>query len=317
MKKTEFNYLSADKKTIIHGVLWEPEQKPTAILQIAHGITEYIDRYQDIAEFFNEKGFVVCGNDHLGHGQSVDPAAPLAGYFGSKGSWRFVEEDVKTSALMIKNRFPGIPHCLLGFSLGSFAVRCLLGDWPELTDMAILAGTGQMKNAEISIAQIIVKMEEFRMHDDRNDTPLIHKLSMETYNKQYAPCRTTADWLCANPDAQDAYLADPQCGDGFTISSFRELLSAMKACSTEAHLSHMDPSVPVLFISGKEDAVGNFGKGVQKAADMFTNAHISDVTVKFFEEMRHDIFHEKEYLDVLEYIYQWVSERYTVSGLYH
>ena len=62
MRKTDFNYLSADKKTSIHATFWEPEKEPVAIPQIAHGITEYIDRYQDVAEFFIGKGFVVGGN---------------------------------------------------------------------------------------------------------------------------------------------------------------------------------------------------------------------------------------------------------------
>ncbi|MCD7981912.1 MAG: alpha/beta hydrolase [Clostridiales bacterium] len=309
MRKTDFNYLSADKKTTIHATFWEPEQEPVAILQIAHGITEYIDRYQNVAEFFVGKGFAVGGNDHLGHGQSMDPDKPLPGYFGPKGSWKYVEEDVKTCALTLKKQFPGIPHILLGFSLGSFVARCLLGDNPELTDMDILAGTGQMKNAEIGIAQRIVGFEERRQHDDTKDTPLIHKLSMETYNRKYAPCRTEADWLCANPDAQDAYIADPQSGDGFTVSSFRELLSAMKACSAKEHLSRMNPAIPVLFVSGKDDAVGNFGKGVQKAAGMFKGEQFADVTVKLFDGMRHDVFREKKCQEVYEYIYRWIEKR--------
>ena len=311
MKKTDFSYLSADKKTKIHAVCWEPEQPPVAVLQITHGITEHIGRYQDVADYFVQKGLVVAGNDHLGHGCSVDSNNPLPAYFGSEGSWRYVEADVKTCTGMLRQQYPGVLHCLLGFSLGSFVVRCLLGDEPELTDMAILAGTGQMKNYELSIAQRIVKREE-KKHGDLKDTPLIHKLTMETYNRHYAPCRTASDWLCANPEAVDEYMADPLCGDGFTISSFRELLCAMKACSAPEHLARMKEATPVLFLSGKEDAVGDFGKGAEKAADLFRKAGMRDVSVQLFDGMRHDIFWEKEYEKVYECIYDWMKEHEVV-----
>ncbi|MCD8118443.1 MAG: alpha/beta hydrolase [Lachnospiraceae bacterium] len=308
MTKTNFRYLSADKKTRIYAACWEPEKEPVAVLQVAHGITEHIERYQSMAEYFVPKGFVVAGNDHLGHGHSMNPDDPHPAYFGPKGSWKFVEEDVKTCTNMLRQRYPGVPHCLLGFSLGSFVVRCLLGDEPGVADMAILAGTGQMKNYELSIAQVIVKREE-KKHGDLKDTALIHKLTMETYNRHYAPCRTASDWLLANQEAVDEYMADPLCGDGFTVSSFRELLYAMKVCSAPEHLGRMKKTTPILFLSGKEDAVGDFGKGVEKAAELFRKAQMSDVSVQLFEGMRHDIFREKECGKVFEYIYDWTKEK--------
>ncbi len=308
MKRQEFSYLSSNGKTTIHGILWEPESAPKGILQIAHGITEHMGRYEELAAFFTERGYIVAGNDHLGHGLSLDKENPLPMYFGPKGSWDFVIEDIKSCSELLRERYPKLSLCLLGFSLGSFAVRCLLGAYPQLAEYSIWAGTGQMKSVELTFAKAIASLEERRFGDEK-DTPLLHKLTMDTYNQRFHPCRTGADWLCANEDAIDAYLADPLCGDGFTVGSFRELLSGMKLCSTKQHLSSMNKELPILLISGDHDPVGSFGKGVEAVYKQLKQESFSNVEKQLFPNMRHDLFHEKDRDHVLLCMEQWLNKQ--------
>lgn len=93
MLQREFTFPSSDGKTDLHAVDWVPDSPVRAVLQISHGVSEYILRYQALASFLTERGIAVAGHDHLGHGTSVSPGAPRL-YFGPRGSWDLVEADL-------------------------------------------------------------------------------------------------------------------------------------------------------------------------------------------------------------------------------
>ena len=116
MVKNEFTVPSCDKRTALHAVEWLPEGRTRAVLQISHGVSEYILRYGDFAEFLTARGFAVVGNDHLGHGQSVSQGAPRL-YFGPAGSWNTVVDDIYALHRMESQRFSGLPYFLLGHSM--------------------------------------------------------------------------------------------------------------------------------------------------------------------------------------------------------
>ncbi len=301
MKKTEFTFLSSNGSTTLHAYIWEPDAAPKAMIQISHGITEHMGRYENMGQYFAARGYVVAGHDALGHGVSIDPADPKPMYFGPDGSWRFVVEDLHLCALELKRRFPNIPHCLLGLSLGSFAVRCLQGEHPELADLGVWAGTCHLTPAEIAIAKAVTKLEQHRFGDSV-DTPLVHKLTMDTYNKCFEPCRTGSDWLLATPEALDEYVADPLCGDSFTVGSFRDLLDGMKQCCNEGFMRRMNRNTPILLMSGTLDPVGKFGKSVAAVRDQLLKNQFQHVQLQLFEGMRHDIFRERDYLMTFQYL---------------
>lgn len=78
--KDEFYFPSKDGNTEIHTIEWKPEGEIKAVLQICHGMIEYVDRYDEFAQFLSEQGIYVVGNDHLGHGKSVQSKLEY-GYF--------------------------------------------------------------------------------------------------------------------------------------------------------------------------------------------------------------------------------------------
>lgn len=221
MEKREFYYPSADGKTQIHALEWLPETTPVAVLQVAHGVTEYIGRYEAFAEYFAKRGIVVVGNDHLGHGLSIsEGSAPM--YFGPEGSWNWAVEDVRTCREIMKKKYKDIPYCLLGFSLGSFLVRTYLINEPGTVDASILVGTGQIPLSQISFAKMIAKKEARKFGEDHT-SPLIKKLTFGTYNRLFAPNRTDYDWLCASKKSLDEYIADSMRGEYFSAGLFRDL----------------------------------------------------------------------------------------------
>ncbi len=307
MNKNEFYYLSADGKTQIHAVEWIPDEKPKAILQIAHGVTEYILRYEQFAEYLVEKGIMVVGNDHLGHGKSIaKDSEPM--YFGPTGSWKWAVEDMYTCTKMIKEKYPEIPYYMLGFSLGSFLLRTYLIEYPKAIDAAIIMGTGETPPVQIALAKFIANKEAKKVGENHT-SPMIKKLTFDTYNKFFAPNRTDYDWLCSDNEGLDEYIADPMRGGNLSAGLFREMLSGMKFTSEIKNLKKMNLDTPILFISGDEDPVGEKGKGVIKAYHKFQNIGMKDVEIKLYPKLRHDILHEKCKKEIYEYVYNWIEKK--------
>ena len=307
MNKNEFYYLSADGKTQIHAVEWIPDEKPKAILQIAHGVTEYILRYEQFAEYLVKKGIMVVGNDHLGHGKSIaKDSEPM--YFGPTGSWKWAVEDMYTCTKMIKEKYPEIPYYMLGFSLGSFLLRTYLIEYPGIADAAIIMGTGETPPVQIALAKFIANKEAKKVGENHT-SPMIKKLTFDTYNKFFAPNRTDYDWLCSDNEGLDEYIADQMRGGNLSAGLFREMLSGMKFTSEIKNLKKMNLDTPILFISGDEDPVGEKGKGVIKAYHKFQDIGMKDVEIKLYPKLRHDILHEKCKKEIYEYVYNWIEKK--------
>lgn len=307
MIRKEFYFPSADGKTNIHAVEWIPTEDVIGILQVAHGVTEHILRYETFAEYFTKKGFVVVGSDHIGHGTSIaEGAEPM--YFGPVGSWDWVVEDLHTCKTIMKKKFSDVPYSMLGFSLGSFLVRSYLITHPGEIDAAILVGTGQTPGLQIMLAKWIVNREAGKVGEEHT-SPMIKQLTFETYNKIFAPNRTEYDWLNSNTKALDDYIQDPLRGECFTAGLFRELLSAMAFTGKKKELKKMDMDTPIYFVSGSKDPVGDCGKGVLRAYSNFKKVGVKEVSMKIYPELRHDILKETGSNKIYGDIYKWLKKQ--------
>ena len=305
MVRHEFTFPSADQKTAIHAVEWLPEGQPRAVLQISHGVAEYILRYEPLAVFLTERGFAVVGHDHLGHGTSVAPGGARL-YFGPKGSWNWVVEDLHTRRTLAAAQFPDLPYFLLGHSMGSFLARTYLIRHPGGLDGAILMGTGQMSPLLIAGGRAVAAVEGLRVGPEHS-SPLVMALAFGTYNRIFAPNRTGFDWLSLSTDNVDRYIADPLCGENPSIGLFREMLWGLRFIAKPENLARMDLSLPVLFLSGEMDPVGDCGKGVRRAWESFRKAGVRDAELKLYPQLRHEILCEDCAETVFEDLFQWLT----------
>lgn len=290
MVQCEFTFPSADGRTDIHGVEWLPEGTPKAVLLISHGVGEHILRYTSFAKFLTERGFAVAGHDHLGHGGSVAPGAPRL-YFGPKGSWQWVVDDLYTRRKLVAERFFGVPCFLLGHSMGSFLARTYLIRYPGTVDGAILMGTGQMAAPMTAVARTAAAAEVLRVGETA-PSPRMEHLAFGGYNRQFAPNRTGCDWLSASQSNVECYLADPLCGGTPTAGLFREMLGGIAFISRVENVRRMNLNVPILFVSGGEDPVGENGKGVRRAYRTFQQAGVREVRMELYPGLRHEILNE-------------------------
>lgn len=303
--KREFNFESSDGVTNINCICWECKN-PKGIIQISHGISEYADRYEEFAKYFNELGYVVAVNDTIGHGKSVSvQKGPM--YFGNENSYEYVVRDAHKLYDVMRKEYSSIPYYMLGFSLGSFIMRCLVIQENLDIDGLILVGTGYNSNIEIKLGKFICK-SELKKHKDNEVTDKINELAVSAHNKKFKNTRTNMDWLCSNDEAIDEYLNDENSKKDYTIGIFRELLNSMSFACDKKNISKMYKKLPVLFLSGSDDAVGKFEKGVKKTYNMFKDCGVENVTLKFYPSLRHDLFHEKNNKEIFDDIEKWLIE---------
>ncbi len=307
----EFTYPSADGVHQVHAVEWLPGGAPKAVVQLVHGVSEHIRRYDGFARFLAENGYAVVGNDHLGHGKtSADPQE--YGFLGESGGWRNVADDMRSLRLSVGGRFPGIPYFLMGHSMGSFLVRLYLIDWPGTVAGAILSGTGQETPWLVSFGKWLAGVERVRL-GPRGHSPLIDRLSFGSYNKRIVPARTRADWISRDTAVVDAYVADPLCSFYPTVTMFRHMMEGLQYIAAGENLRKMDPSTPVYLFSGEQDPVGSYGAGARKVCALFRNAGCKDLTLKLYPEGRHEMLNEINRNEVYADVLGWLEGHLTVK----
>ena len=304
-KVQEFYFDSSDCKNKIHCYKWLPEEgAPRAVVQLAHGIAEYVWRYDEFACYLADNGFAVFGNDHLGHGGTCVTSEDYC-YFTDNAGWFHVVEDMHRLHELANEEYPLVPYILMGHSMGSFLARTYLINYPGELSGCILSGTGQKSLELCNLGILLAGAESLRL-GKRGRSPLVNKLIFGGNNIRIKPIRSEYDWLTRDDEVVDRYNADSKCGGMPTNGIVIDMLEGLKYIAKRSNLKKMDFSTPVFFFSGAEDPVGNFGKGVKQAAASFGQAGCTDVTLKLYPGSRHEILNEinkdEVYSDVLEWL---------------
>lgn len=307
VKKEEFTFDSRDGKTKIHAVRWVPEGKVVCIVQIIHGMAEYIERYEELAQYLGEKGILVTGDDHLGHGKSVGKDGTY-GYFCEQDPATVVVRDVHRLKKMTQEEYPGIPYVILGHSMGSFILRNYLFRYGTGIQGAIVCGTGSQPKALVKVSKMIAALQGVFL-GQKHVAKMIDRLAFGSYNKKIPGARTSVDWLCTEESVVDAYVKDEFCGFTFTVNGFKTLFTLLDRLNREENLNAMPKNLPVHFIAGDMDPVGNYGEGVRKAYEDFQKVGMERVSLKLYAGSRHELLNEKDKFKVYEDIYPWIMER--------
>lgn len=307
MRKEEFYYESADKKTNIRAMRYLPEVEVKAILQIAHGMVEFIDRYEGFAEYLCNLGYVVVGNDHLGHGKSVT-SKDNWGYFADDNGYNIVLEDMYTLNKITKDLYPNKPYFLLGHSMGSFFARYYLCKYGNELDGAIIMGTGQ-QNALTLTAGIQTCRTFARFKGWHYRSLVVNNMALGSYNKKWEPSKTHCEWLTKDNSIVEWYSKEPRCQFVFTLNGYINLFSLMNEIIQKTNLNKMPKELPVLLVSGNDDPVGNFGKAPKLVYDSFVEVGMKNVDLKLYPNDRHEILNETDKLDVYQDLYHWLESK--------
>lgn len=306
--RTEYYYDSCGVGQI-RACIWTPESEPRAVVQLVHGIAEHVERYDDYANWLNEKGILVVAQDHMGHGKSIGKDGIL-GYF--HGGWFSAVEDTYHLLQQTMEQYPDVPYVLFGHSMGSFIVRTILIQHPDSGIAGcVVCGTAWQPAALLKAAMPMCKFL-CRNGGDKKPSPILKKMMFGSYNQKVEHARTENDWLSRDDRVVDAYNRDPLCGFTATAGLYRDMMTGISYIQQKDMLDAMKRETPVLFVAGSADPVGAYGQGVQRAANVFQNFGMLDVSIKLYPMCRHEILNEINNTQVYEEIQDWIEDKIKV-----
>lgn len=307
-KKDVIKFDSANGKDEVVGYYYTCEGvKPKAVLQISHGMCEFIGRYDAFAAFMAENGYVVCGNDHLGHGATSDGANGVDGYFAEEDGRKYVLQDLHRMNSLASKAFPGLPIILLGHSMGSFFARLYAVTYPESLQGLILTGTGgpnPLGGVGIQLTKLLGKLKGKQYR-----SPLVQKLAFGAYLKKISAPATPYDWISSDTAIVDAYQKNPKCTFVFTVSAFHELMQLLKTVNEPQWAQRIPQNLPVYIFSGDMDPVGDYGEGVKLVHRMLQDAGVTDLSLRLYENGRHEMLNETNRAEVYKDVLSWCDSR--------
>ena len=295
--------LSSDGVHKLHLEVFEPtEENVKVCVQISHGMIDFVGRYKRYAESLNELGITVMGADHLGHGGSVNDSSEL-GYFAKRRGVDLVLSDLKAVNDAIRTRYPDYKVVLLGHSMGSFLARLYSERYPDSIDGVIIQGTAG-PNPMLPIGRALVGAMK-RIFGDRHRSKLVRAMAEGSYNNKFKG--ETVDgkpnvgaWLTRDADKVKGRPDDYRTSFVFTVSGYGDLFKMLTDCNKRAHYEALPKSLPIFIMSGMDDPVGGFGKGVKTVYDSMIGAGLSSVEMKLYDGARHELFNELCYDEVVE-----------------
>lgn len=300
MERKEFALQSEYDNLTLHGTVYEPKGKKKGIFQIEHGMCERTKRYEEMMKFFCSYGYVTVCHDHRGHGDSVEKEEDR-GWFRDKQGKAIVSDSVQITRY-IKQLYPDLPVVLFGHSMGSMVVRCYIQEHDDLIDKLIVCGSPS-KNPLAGMGIFVAKTLSL-FKGDRHRSRLLAYLSTGKGNQKF-PNEGKGCWLSRNRQNIEEFYADEKCRFVFTCNGFENLFKLMKNTYSKKEYEVKNPSLPIFFVSGSDDAVLGGEKGFKKTVEFMRKRGYTNVSSKLYPKLRHEIFNdlgkEEVYADLLAF----------------
>lgn len=302
IKFEELTYLSADGATQVHAYVWAPVGvQPKGIVQLSHGMCEYVQRYDAWARRFCNEGYVFCGNDHLGHGNTAANPEDL-GHIPPNGA-SFLVKDLHTLSALMRERYPELPLVLYGHSMGSFVARLYLSEYGNELSAALISGTagpGQPTAAGKLLARAVG-----RVKGERHRSKLLTAIAFGSYNKHFADEKDTFSWLTREKSVRETYAKERFCTFVFDTSAYQTLFELLGRVSAKAWVDTVPKDLPILLFAGDQDPVGAYGRGVKAVSERLEKAGCS-VMLRLYKDGRHEMHNETNadevFADLMAYL---------------
>ena len=307
IQKIQKDILSTDGVHTLRGFVLVPEN-PRAILQIAHGMTEHIGRYEPFMTYLVEHGFIVCGHDHLGHGRTAEANGDF-GYFAKKNGYRIVCDDLYAFGSAVRADHPELPFFLMGHSMGSFIARLTARAYPDACQALIAMGTSG-KNP-LFLPGLILSRIIRKIRGERFVSKFVLSVAFSSYNKKMESTHPVA-WLTRDEKELEKRDGDSFCAFAFTVAAMCDLILLQSLANRRDWFAGIRKDLPILLVSGDMDPVGNYGKGVEEVYTALLSEGVTDVSRKLYPDMRHEILNEigreTVWEDILDFLSAQISE---------
>lgn len=302
---SELTFPSKDGIHTIYAEIYTPKRRTAkGVVQLAHGMIDYVGRYKALADYLCGEGYILAGNHHLGHGKSVASADEL-GYFADEGGAEYVVQDMHTMNRLLRDEFPTLPITVMGHSMGSFITRLYISKYPHSIKGAIIHGTGgpnRLLPLGKALASLIAKT-----HGKRYRSPLIKKLAFGSYNSKFPKSEGDDAWLTRDISAVSGRATDKYTSFDFTVSAYLDLFSMIGDCNSKAWFDSYPKELPTLIVSGDMDPVGNYGKGPDYVYKHLLISGCKSVDLKMYEGARHELFNETNKDEVFSDLVRWLD----------
>lgn len=295
--------VTASDNTPITTHFWSGNSKPKAVVQIVHGMAEHSLRYDHVAKYLLPQGYAVFANDHRGHGKTA--STQDKGHYADKDGWNLIINDLFQVREEIHGRYPDLPVFMLGHSMGSFMTQQYIIRHGQNLKGVILSGSNYDSAQLMQAARILPWLESKRI-GPRGKSTFLDTLSFGSFNKEFKPVRTSADWLSRDPEEVDKYLSDPQCGFLCTNQLWIDLLGGLSQIFDKGNQKLVPKDLPILIMGGSMDPVSK-GQGLRKLESSYRVAGIQNLSCRIFEGARHEIFNESNKSEVLEHMLRWLE----------
>lgn len=275
---------------------------PKAVIQFAHGMEEYQDRYESFFEQLQKNGFAVVSNDLRGHGKN----AAIQGYFGKKDGWKSLIEDQNVMYEFIKKTYKGAPVYLFGHSMGTILLRLYLTETSDNYLKVVLSGYPNYQGAAGIGSKLCNIVRLF--HNEMHRSKFLTRLAIGPYMKAVRDRKTDLDWLSYNEENVKNYINDPLCGKPFTIPAFKDLFIMVSKLHNIKAYKNVNKDLSFLMLSGKDDPVTGGEKGIKDTLSTLNKIGFTNITEISYEKMRHEILNETNKQLVINDIIKFLNE---------
>lgn len=305
MQKQFIEAPSTDGIHTLRGLLYLPQGAPLALIQISHGMTEHIARYEAFMEYLASLGYAVCGHDHIGHGKTAENSSEL-GFFAEHDGWSILPNDVYAFGKAVRAELdPALPYFLFGHSMGSFIARIFAARYgKELTGLILCGTGGPNPGAKLGI---LLTQHLAKKNGSHSYSAFAEKLAFGSYNKRTQQ-KSPVDWLSRDEAVLLRYASDPFCTFHFTVSALSDLFTLSDCANSRQTYAAIPASLPIYLICGDGDPVGNYAKGVRRVADEFTLSGHSRTDLTVYPGCRHELLNEIGKEKIMQDIAAWINE---------
>ncbi len=305
--RQEFYFPSADGENRIHGYWWRPDGQVKAVLQMVHGMTEHIGRYDRFANYLTHYGFAVIGHDHLGHGESVQSPEDY-GFFAQKNGKVALLKDMHHVTRKARDQYPDVPLFILGHSMGSFFLRRYITLWGDEIDGAIIMGTGHVPLSLARFGKGLCALMQ-KKKGPKHRSRILHRITLGSYQAKFGKNpKRPGSWLTRDNEIAREYAKDEKSGFVFTTSAYGDFFSLMIDLAKEKDANRIPKDLPLILVSGMDDPVGGFAKGVLEVYNHLVSLGMEDVDIRLYKEDRHEILNELDRDEVYGDLCAWMVE---------
>ncbi len=292
---------STDNIHTLQGKIFIPNGEIKGLFHLVHGMTEYIDRYDHLFSYLAENGYVSFGFDNLGHGKTVKDESEL-GFIAHNNGWKYLINDVVDFCDTVKQMYPDLPITLMGHSMGSFIARLVFEHYSDKYQKLIICGTSG-PNPLSKIGLLFAKIKKV-INGEKYISNTVYNLAFGSYNKKFDG-DTDYEWLTKDREVIEKYQKDKLCNFKFTLSAMIDLMKLLSLSNRKKWFENINKATPILLISGEDDPVGNYGKGIKTVFEKLTKAS-ANVKLKLYPNCRHEIHNDtcrdEMFRDILEFI---------------